>query len=91
MLFCGVYVLVTLEYLYSDVFCKTVLVKITTPWQGVVWYVPFKCGNLYTGSLVEHNNTHFDCVLGQNMPMGILSILSFMRMDEFILLCNEKR
>jgi hypothetical protein len=90
MLFCGVYVLVTFKYFFSDVFCKTVLVKITTPCQGVVWFVSFKCGNLYTGSLVEHKNTHFDCGFGQTMPIGILSFFSFMRKDEFILICNDK-
>jgi hypothetical protein len=38
VLFCGVYVLVTLEHFFSDVFCKTVLVKIITLFQGVVWW-----------------------------------------------------
>jgi hypothetical protein len=42
MLFCGVYVLVTLEHFFNNVFCKTVLVKFTTPCQGVVWFVPFQ-------------------------------------------------
>jgi hypothetical protein len=41
-------------------------------------------------SMVEHKNTHFDCVFGQTMPMDILSFISFMRRDEFILLCNDK-
>jgi hypothetical protein len=92
MLFCGVYALVTLKYFFSDVFSKTVLAKITTPWQcqGVDWFVPFKSGNLYTGSLVEHKNTHLHCVFGQKMPIGILVCRGFMRWDEFILLCNGK-
>jgi hypothetical protein len=87
MLFSGVCGLVTLQYFFSDVL-YTVLVKITTPCQGVVLFVPFKCGNIYTGCLVEQKNTHFDSVFGQKMPMGILSFLSFMRRNEFILLCN---
>jgi hypothetical protein len=74
----------------SAFFCETVLLKITTSCQGVVWFVPFKCGIVYTGFLLEHKNTHFDCVFGQKMPTGILSFLSFMKRDEFILLCNGK-
>jgi hypothetical protein len=51
---------------------------------------PFRCGNLYTGSLVEHKNTHFNCVFGQKIPMGILSILSFMIGMSFFFFGKQK-
>jgi hypothetical protein len=90
VLFVRVYVLVTLKYFFGDVFRKTVLVKITIPCQGMVWFFPFKCGTVYTGFFVEHKNTDFDCVFDQKMPMGILSFLNFMRRYELNLLCNAR-
>ena len=67
-----VHVLVILKYFfsYAYVYCQTVFIKFFIPCQGLFFFVPSKCGVVYTGFSAEHKNPHFHCVFDENTPLG---------------------